>query len=139
MTFEVMADGPSPPETEVMTAYAIAQLRTVDQNDDIVDYLRRIDDTLLPFDGQFLVHGTIPEVIDGDLPGTLVVIAFPDPEQAHAWYRSADYQRILPLRLDNSEGGAVIVDGVPPGYRAATFADRILLARGPSEHPRPLG
>jgi uncharacterized protein (DUF1330 family) len=124
-----MAAGAVVPETEVMPAYAIAQLRSVDQNDDIVDYLRRIDDTLLPFGGEFLVHGAVPEVVDGDLPGTLVVIAFPDREQAYAWYRSPGYQQILPLRLDNSEGGAVIVDGVPAGYRAARFADRILAAR----------
>jgi uncharacterized protein (DUF1330 family) len=112
-----------------MTAYAIAQLRTVNQNEHIIDYLRRIDDTLIPFGGTFLVHGAGLEVVDGDLPGTIVVIAFPDREHAHAWYRSSDYQEILPLRLANSEGGAAIVDGVSTGYRAASFVDQIVAAR----------
>ena len=105
-----------------MTAYAIANLRSVDVNDEILEYLLRIDATLEPFDGQFLVHGKTPELMDGDLPGVVVVIAFPDLPTAHAWYASPGYQAILPLRTSNAVGGAVIVDGVPDGYRAASFA-----------------
>ena len=108
-----------------MTAYAFAQLRKVDRNDEIREYLRRIDDTLTPFGGTFLVHGAQPQVVDGDLPGTVVIIAFPDLQRAHAWYESAAYQAILPFRTRNSDGGAAIVDGVPEGYRAAAYADKI--------------
>ncbi len=61
-----------------MTAYAVAHLRTVDQNAEIVDYLRRIDATLDPFGGRFVVHGALPEVLEGEWPGFLVVIGFPD-------------------------------------------------------------
>ena len=60
-----------------MTAYAVAHLRSVDQNAEIVDYLRRIDATLDPFDGRFVVHGVLPEVLEGEWPGVLVVIVFP--------------------------------------------------------------
>lgn len=109
-----------------MPAYAIASLRTVDFNDEIVDYLRRIDASLDPFAGRFLVHGSTPEVLDGDLPGAVVVIEFPDLAAAHAWYASPGYQAILPLRLRNSTGGAVIVDGAPDGYRAAHYAAKML-------------
>ncbi len=109
-----------------MPAYAIASLRSVDVNDEIVDYLQRIDATLTPFDGRFLVHGAMPEVVDGDLPGAVVVIAFPDLEAAHAWYASSAYQAILPLRLRNSTGGAVVVDGAPDDYRAADYAAKLL-------------
>jgi uncharacterized protein (DUF1330 family) len=109
-----------------MPAYAIASLRTVDVNDEIVEYLEKIDASLDPFDGRFLVHGSTPEVIDGDLPGAVVVIEFPDLAAAHAWYHSPAYQEILPLRLRNSTGGAVIVDGAPEGYRAAHYAAKLL-------------
>lgn len=104
-----------------MTAYAIANLRTVDFNDEITDYLLRIDATLEPYEGRFLVHGATPEQMDGDLTGAVVVIAFPDSGRAHAWYSSPAYQAILPLRTRNAVGGAVIVDGVPEGYRAASL------------------
>ena len=61
-----------------MTAYAVAHLRAVDQNAEIVEYLRRIDGTLEPFAGRFVVHGTLPDVLEGEWPGVLVVIGFPD-------------------------------------------------------------
>jgi uncharacterized protein (DUF1330 family) len=108
-----------------MTAYAIAHLRSVDVNDEIRDYLRRIDDTLTPFGGRFLVHGSTPEVVDGDLPGSVVIIAFADLQRARAWYASPGYQAILPLRLRNSVGGAAIVDGVTPDYRAAWHLEKV--------------
>src|SRR4051794_5561969 len=43
-----------------MAAYALAQLRSVDFNEEIAGYLRRIDETLVPFEGRFLVHGKQP-------------------------------------------------------------------------------
>ena len=104
-----------------MTAYAVAHLRSVDQNAEIVDYLHRIDATLDPFEGRFVVHGVLPEVLEGDWPGVLVVIGFPDLTTARAWYDSPGYQEILPLRTRNSDGTAFLIDGVAPGYRAASF------------------
>jgi uncharacterized protein (DUF1330 family) len=102
-----------------MSAYAIANLRSVDRNEQVTNYLLRIDETLDPHSGRFLVHGATPQLMDGDLPGVVVVIEFPDLERAHAWYASPAYQEILPLRTGNAVGGAVIVDGVPAGYRAS--------------------
>lgn len=107
-----------------MPAYAIAHLRTVDFNDEIVEYIARIDATLEPFDGRFLVHGVTPTVMEGDFPGQLIVIEFPDRPRAEAWYASDAYQQILPLRTTNSDGVAIIVDGVTPGYRAASLVGR---------------
>lgn len=104
-----------------MSAYAIANLRSIDIGPDIVRYLREIDATLEPYEGAFLVHGKEVAEMDGAWPGTVVVIAFPSREQADAWYASDAYQAILPLRTDNSDGAAIIVDGVEPGYRAASL------------------
>jgi uncharacterized protein (DUF1330 family) len=101
-----------------MPAYAIAHLRTVDPNAEIAEYLSRIDATLEPFDGRFIIHGAIPEVLEDAFPGVLVAIEFPDRERAQAWYASPGYQAILPLRTRNSDGTAFIVDGVKPGHRA---------------------
>ena len=124
--------GPVPPSRPLleapMTAYALAHLRSVDLNAEVEQYLRAIDDTLPPYGGAFLVHGSVPEVLEGDAPGALVLIGFPDLERARAWYDSAAYQAILPLRTRNSEGFAVLLDGVPDGYRAASFADGLARA-----------
>jgi len=113
-----------------MTAYAIANLRNVDLGAEIQHYLLTIDDTLTPYGGRFLVHGSVPERMDGDFPGVVVVIEFADLERAHAWYASPEYQAIADLRVRNSEGGAVIVDGVPEGYRAASFLQQVVAPEG---------
>ncbi|KOS56501.1 DUF1330 domain-containing protein [Rhodococcus rhodochrous] len=108
-----------------MTAYAIAHLRSVDFGPEIVRYIEEIDDTFTPYGGRFLVHGVEPEVHEGPWPGHLVVVEFPDLEQARAWYRSPAYQAILPLRTEHSDSSAILVEGVPPGYRARDYLTKM--------------
>jgi uncharacterized protein (DUF1330 family) len=50
--------------------------------------------------------------MEGEMPGQrTVVIEFPDRATAEAWYNSPAYQKILPIRLANSTGAMIIVDG----------------------------
>lgn len=107
-----------------MSAYAVAHLREMKVNRDIVSYLSQIDDTLEPFSGHFLVHGKKSEVVEGTFPGYLIVIEFPDLEQARSWYYSDAYQEILPLRTNNSEGSLILVDGVADNYQASDLLSR---------------
>lgn len=101
--------------------YAIAHLRTPTLNGDVFEYLERIQATLDPFDGRFLVHGADVDVREGDWPGTIVVIAFPSVDAARDWYASDGYQAILPLRTGHIDGSAIIVPGVGPGYDPAAL------------------
>jgi uncharacterized protein (DUF1330 family) len=101
-----------------MSAYGIAHMRSVTMGPGIVEYLQRIDATLKPFGGRFLVHGATPEVVEGQWPGHAIVIEFPDTQRARAWYASDAYQAILSLRTDNSESDIIIVDGVSADHRA---------------------
>jgi uncharacterized protein (DUF1330 family) len=82
------------------------------------EYLQRIDATLEPFAGRFLIHGGEREVLEGTWPGHLIVIEFPDRARARAWFQSTAYRQILPLRTNSSEGDAVLVDGFAEGHRA---------------------
>jgi uncharacterized protein (DUF1330 family) len=101
-----------------MTAYAVAHMRQVTMGPAIVEYLKRIDATLAPFGGRFLVHGGEVEVIEGTWPGPLIVIEFPDRARAQAWYHSAAYQEIVALRTDNSRSDLIIAEGVGGDHRA---------------------
>ena len=101
-----------------MTAYAVAHMRRVTMGPPIVEYLERIDATLAPFGGRFLVHGGRVEVEEGTWPGHLIVIEFPDRAGADAWYHSAGYQEIVALRTDNSRSDVIIADGVSSDHRA---------------------
>ena len=95
-----------------MPAYAMGHLRSVAMGPAIVEYLERIDASLAPFDGRFIIHGARAEVLEGDWSGDLIVIEFPDLDRARAWYQSPAYQAILPLRTDNADGDVLLVDGV---------------------------
>jgi len=66
-----------------MSTYVVAHLRDVIMGPDIVAYLERIDATLAPFGGRFLVHGDHDghvELLEGNWLGDLIIIEFPDRE-----------------------------------------------------------
>ncbi|MFJ3854650.1 DUF1330 domain-containing protein [Streptomyces sp. NPDC090085] len=114
-----------------MTAYAIAHIRPETMNEDILTYIETMQSTLDPFGGSFLVHGKEVEVLEGPFPGTIVMIGFPDIENARAWYASDAYQAILPLRTDHMAGEVVLVEGVPADYDARRTAAALREAAGP--------
>ncbi|WP_141015246.1 DUF1330 domain-containing protein [Nocardioides sambongensis] len=99
-------------------AYAVAYLREVDLGPAIVDYIERIDATMAPYGGRFLVHGGAISPLEGSWDGDLVILEFPDAAAARDWYHSPAYQEILPLRTEHSTSIACVVEGVPVGYRA---------------------
>lgn len=74
-----------------MKAYAIANLEHLDMGPPIVEYLQRVDATLESFGGRFLVHGGEETVLEGELPGFLIVVEFPDIGHARGWYASPAY------------------------------------------------
>ena len=101
-----------------MTAYAVANLENVNIGPGIVEYLERIDETLQPFSGRFVIHGAEQRLVEGEWAGTLIVIEFPDAAHAEGWYESPAYQEILHLRTANSDGVAMLVEGVDADHKA---------------------
>ena len=108
-----------------MPAYGLAHLRTPQLNADVFEYLRRIQATMDPYGGRFLVHGPTVEVREGTWPGTVVIVEFPNLAAARDWYDSPGYREILPLRTNHIDGDVILVDGVVPGYDAAHTADQL--------------
>ena len=99
-------------------AYAICHLADVDFGSEIIEYLQKIDATLAPYDGRFIVHGGNLEVAEGDWGGDIVIIEFPSKDAARGWNESSAYQEILPLRTEHSLSLAGLLEGVPAGYQA---------------------
>jgi len=110
-----------------MTSYAVAHLRNVRMNEDILAYLHAIDATLAPFQGRYVIHGGEKEELEGRFPNDLIMIAFPDREAARNWYASPAYQAIMARRRSSSEGEVFLIDGVEEGHRATD----ILAPAGP--------
>jgi len=112
-----------------MTAYAIAHLHEVEPCAAIVEYLEKIDATLAPYGGCFLIHGGPVERLEGAFKGDLIVIEFDDRERARQWYRSAAYQAILPLRTQHATGDVFLVDQVSFPHRATDVLEGLPDAR----------
>lgn len=102
-----------------MAAYAVALIRETNFNDEVAEYLRRIDETLEPFSGKYLIHGVPYEPLEGKWSGDLVVIEFPSMEHAQGWYQSDAYAAIRALRTANTEGDVLLVQGVADGHKGA--------------------
>ncbi|TDE89542.1 DUF1330 domain-containing protein [Occultella glacieicola] len=98
--------------------FAIAYLEDVEVGPEILEYMSQVESTFVPFGGQWLVHGTLPQVLEGPLPGNVVIIEFPSAGHAHRWYASPDYQEIIGLRAEHSRSVLAVLTGVAPGYRA---------------------
>lgn len=102
-----------------MTAYAIAIITETRMNDELRQYLERIDATLAPYGGEYAIHGGPYTVLEGAIRGDIVAIRFPDHERALAWYESPAYQAIKDLRTANTTGAVFLAHGVGPGHRGA--------------------
>lgn len=76
------------------------------------EYRRQVPATIAAYGGRYVVRAGAAKLLEGNGgPGRMVVLEFDSPEKAMAWYNSPEYQAILPRRLNNSTGRAVIVAG----------------------------
>jgi uncharacterized protein (DUF1330 family) len=117
-------------ERRIMTAYALAHLRKAPIHADVLEYLERIQDTLIAFDGRFIVHGGTIDVLEGSWPGDLVIIEFPDMTTARSWYHSNAYQEIKPLRARHLAGELILVVGVEANHSSSQMAAELRQANG---------
>ncbi|MCY0960662.1 DUF1330 domain-containing protein [Streptomyces sp. H27-H5] len=113
-----------------MPAYGFAHLRSRRNHSDVIEYLERIQETLAPFAGRFVIHGAPAEVVEGTWPGSMVLIEFPGLDEARAWYDSPAYRAILHLRTDHIEGDLLLIEGVGPNYHPAERARKLQTEAG---------
>ncbi len=94
-----------------MSAYLVANYR-ITNPDGYAAYPPAVAPTLEPFGGELVIADFASEAIEGQPLPVTIVVKFPSKEAAKAWYQSDEYQAILNLRTDNTEGSVVFVDGV---------------------------
>jgi uncharacterized protein (DUF1330 family) len=77
------------------------------------EYRRQVLPTIQAYEGRFIVRGGAFDVLEGEMPyQRIAMLEFPSRQAAEAWYRSAEYQRILPLRTQSTRSLFVLADGV---------------------------
>ena len=96
-----------------MKAYVIANIDVTNPGG-YEDYKGRAAASIAMHGGRYIARGGKTEVLDGAVePKRIALIEFPDMATARRWYSSVEYQAALPLRLQNSIGSAVLVEGMP--------------------------
>jgi uncharacterized protein (DUF1330 family) len=113
-----------------MTTYLINHLRIPNgvPKPEALVYLENVEATFLPYGGKWLVLDAQVVPLEGEWPGSLVLMEFPDMETAQKWYHSPDYQKILHLRTDNAISDLILADQVGPGFTSAAWAQQIRTA-----------
>jgi uncharacterized protein (DUF1330 family) len=96
-----------------MPAYVFFDILEISDPEKMRAYGQQIGATVEDHGGRYLVKGGRTEVVEGDWQPTIpVIIEFPSLEQAHQWYRSEAYQKLVDLRSGAAKLNAVFIEGV---------------------------
>jgi uncharacterized protein (DUF1330 family) len=81
-----------------MTAFFVATV-TVKQPEAFQEYAQRSAPTFAAHGGELVLRGKLGEVLAGSAGHqATAVVRFPDMAALKAWYASADYQALIPIR-----------------------------------------
>lgn len=98
-----------------MAGYLIANYQITNE-EAYQGYIAAVGATIFAHDGEILVAGPGSEAVEGDPKPVTVVLKFPSMDALRGWYESPEYQEIINLRTDNTEGSIVFADEfVMPG------------------------
>ena len=86
-----------------MAAYVVGNLK-VTNAEGFTEYQNLVGKTISDHGGEYVVADAKSVPMEGDPEHLSVVLKFPDMEALRGWYDPPEYQEILPLRTDNSEG-----------------------------------
>ena len=79
--------------------YLVVTIKVIKDREAFQQYADRVKPLVAKYEGRYLVSERSPEVREGEFPfARVVIVEFPSYELATAWYDSAEYQEIVPLR-----------------------------------------
>ena len=82
-----------------MKAFFIANISEMKNPEKFQEYGQKAGKTLQPFGGELIIRGKRHAVLTGNSTSVACgVIGFPSLQKLEAWYASAEYQAIVPLR-----------------------------------------
>jgi uncharacterized protein (DUF1330 family) len=95
-----------------MPAYIIVDVNVTNPSR-YEDYKKLTPDSLVPYEGKFIVRGGQTQTLEGDWsPGRMVVLEFPSAEKAKAWWSSDGYAPAKLIRQSASITRMILVEGV---------------------------
>ena len=77
------------------------------------EYIERVPGIVGKFGGRYLVRGGNYEVLEGQWrPARVVVVEFPNVEQAKRFYDSEEYKEYKAARFRSAKSHGILVEGV---------------------------
>jgi len=95
-----------------MSAYIVIH-NAVTDSAQMQQYIPKAVETLTAHGAEILVVADEATVLEGNPPfPRTIILKFASREAAKTWYESPEYRKVLPLRLQGTQGYAVLVDGL---------------------------
>ena len=98
-----------------MSAYLIANYKLTNPTA-YQGYVPAVMPTLQAHGAEVLIADYESEAVEGAPHNVTIVLRFPSKEAARAWYGSPEYQAIIHLRTDNTDGFVVFADHFTAPY-----------------------
>ncbi len=95
-----------------MSVYMIIEAKEVFDQEKYGEYIKRVPLTVESFGGKYLARGGQVTVCSGDwCPSRVIIIEFASMDKYQAWWNSAEYKAIAPLREQSAKTNAIVVEG----------------------------
>jgi uncharacterized protein (DUF1330 family) len=95
-----------------MSAYILASLEITDPAA-FEEYRKQVPAVIAAYGGRYLVRGGAVERLEGSAAlNRMVILEFPDMARLKAFYRSAEYQPLLAMRLRAATATLLAIEGV---------------------------
>jgi uncharacterized protein (DUF1330 family) len=102
-----------------MPAYVVVQIGAIDDPVAYERYKQLAPPSIAAYGGRYQVRGGRCEVLEGTWqPARLVVLEFPSPAQARAWWSSPEYAPAKALRQSCAQTEMILIDGYAPAPAA---------------------
>ena len=94
------------------SGYVIAQIKVTNQ-EKYKEYVEKVTSIVEKFDGEYLIRNGEHQVVEGECNfPRIVLLKFPSYERAIEWYNSKEYEPVKKIRMDNSDGVQIIINGI---------------------------
>ena len=93
-------------------AYTVAEIEVTDATT-FKPYAEETRSSIPAAGGRFIVRGGKTFVVNGAPPKQIVVIQWESLEKAQAFFESASYKQLVPIRDKASNFRAFVIEGVP--------------------------
>lgn len=114
-----------------MAGYVLVDVEITNE-DGYAEYRAKVQSTIEAYGGEFLVRAGRHEILEGEWrPKRLVLLRFDSLDRAKAWYSSAEYAAVLPLRLQNARASVVL-------WKASSAFFKTAYHSQPAELRRPI-